>query len=294
MPKVNCRRKGCTRIRTEFSLFLSRRRTPQFEGLSFCSETCLLAHFESELNERWNRLLRDKQRKFPRPRLGTILLQTAFITADQLDEAIDLQKRMQQGRIGEWLLRLGFVEEHQITLALSKQYGLPLINLRNADTRNEAVKMIPGKIAKCNSLLPVGYDDSLDSLRIAVSAPINFNSQEAIRRMVRKGILPYIGDESAIKALLEEWYDPEDLDLSSVPTFSSFAELIEIGREVVATASEQRAINIQAELLEDFFWIRLDFGDNARHFFCRRQTEPLNIPAGISDRQLEIAHTVAH
>jgi hypothetical protein len=294
MPKVNCRRRGCTRIRSEFSLFLSRRRTPQFEGLSFCSEACLQAHFESELNERWSRLQRDKQRKITRLRLGTILLQTAFITADQLDEAIDLQKRMQQGRIGEWLQRLGFVEERQITLALSKQYGLPLINLRNADTRNDAVKMIPGKIAKCSNLLPVAFDDNLDSLRIAVSAPINFNSQEAIRRMVRKGILPYIGDESTIKALLEEWYAPEELDLSTVPIFSSFDELIEIGREIVATASEQKATNIQAELLEDYFWVRLDYGDNARHFFCRRQTEQSKLHLAVSERQLEVAHTFVH
>jgi hypothetical protein len=274
---------------------MNRRRAPQFEGLSFCSETCLQAHFENELGERWNRLQRDKQHKIPRPRLGTILLQTAFVTVEQLGEAIKLQRQTQEGRIGEWLLRLGFVEERQITLALSKQYGLPLINLKNADTKNEAVKMIPGRIAKHNSLLPVAYDDGLDSLRIAVSAPINFNSQEAIRRMLRKGILPYIGDDSAIKALLEEWYDPEDLDMSTVPTFSSFDELLEIGREMVVRASEQRAGNIQAELLEDLFWARLEFGDSAEHFFCRRQSGgALSVSAGIAAQPVEMVRAAVH
>lgn len=284
MPKPNCNRKGCTKIRSEFSLFLSRRRPAHFEGYAFCSDSCLDMHVEYELTEKWHRLLWEKNRRIPRPKIGTILLQSAFITPDQLDEAVNLQRQTQKGRLGDWLLRLGFVEEHQITMALARQYGLPLINLRDSDTRSEAIRMIPGKVAKCSSLLPVGYDDSHDCLRIAVAGPVNFNSQEAVRRMVRKGILTYIGDESAIETLIEQWYEPEERDLSNVPTYSSLDELLEIGRGLAATAANQRADNIQAELLEDFFWARLDFGPRSRHLFYRHtmallpEREP--IPAG--------------
>jgi len=275
MPRPNCHRKGCTKIRSEFSLFLSRRRPACFDGYSFCSESCLEAYLESELTDRWHRLLREKNRRIPRPKLGTILLQTAFITPDQLDEAVNMQRQTQQGRLGEWLQRLGFVEEHQITLALAKQYGLPLINLRNSETRSEAVKLVPGKVAKCSRLLPVGYDDDHNSLRIAVTGPVNFHSQEAVRRMVRKGILTYIGDQSDIEALIEQWYKPEELDLSNVLTYSSLEELLEIGRELVAAATNQRVDNIQAELLVDLFWARLDFGGKSRHLFYRHTTTPV-------------------
>ena len=284
MPKPNCNRKGCTKIRSEFSLFLSRRRPAHFEGHAFCSDSCLDMHVEYELTEKWHRLLWEKNRRIPRPKIGTILLQSAFITPDQLDEAVNLQRQTQKGRLGDWLLRLGFVEEHQITMALARQYGLPLINLRDSDTRSEAIRMIPGKVAKCSSLLPVGYDDSHDSLRIAVTGPVNFNSQEAVRRMVHKGILTYIGDESAIELLIEQWYELEERDLSNVPTYSSLDELLEIGKGLAATAANQRADNIQAELLEDFFWARLDFGPRSRHLFYRHTTAPLPerepIPAG--------------
>ena len=147
-------------------------------------------------------------------------MQTAFVTREQLDEAIRLQNETRQGRIGEWLLRLGFVEEHQVTAALAQQFGLPLINLGNSDANADAVRMIPGKVAKCSGLIPVGFDDS-QTLRVAVSGPVNFNSQEAIRRMVRKGIVAYMSDQSAIDRLLERTYDPEELDLSNSTTFSS-------------------------------------------------------------------------
>jgi hypothetical protein len=269
MSKQGCYRKECTRIRSEFSIFLNRRRPPQYEGNDFCSESCLFAQFENELNKKWRSLQTDTERKIPRPKLGTILMQTAFVTRDQLEEAVKLQNQTQEGRIGEWLLRLGFVEEHQITAALAKQYGLPLINLTNSSANSDAIRLIPGTVAKCSSLIPVGFDDNQTSLRVAISAPVNFNSQEAIRRMVRKGIVAYVGDQSAIQKLLSQCYEPEDLDLSNIPTFSSLEDLVEIGHQMVATAINQRAQDIQAELVPDFFWVRLDFPSESHHHIFR-------------------------
>jgi hypothetical protein len=269
MSKHQCHRKECTRIRSEFSLFLNRRHPPQYEGNTFCSDSCLWAHVESELGEKWQRLQLEKDRKIPRPKLGTILMQTARITRDQLEEAVKLQNQNRGGRIGEWLLRLGFVEEHQITTALAMQYGLPSINLKNPSANADALRMIPAKVAKSSSIIPVGFDDNQRTLRVAVTAPIDFNSQEAIRRMVHKGMVTYVGDQSVIQQLLEQWYEPDDLDMSNVPTYGSLGELIEIGNEIIATAINQRAQDIQAELLQEFFWMRLDFPSESHHHFFK-------------------------
>ncbi len=274
MPRFDCHRKGCTRIRSEFSLYLSRRRPPRLDGYTFCSDACLEAYLEQELSDRWHLLLRDRRRRIPRPKLGTILLQDALITADQLDEAVSRQRQTQRGRLGEWLQRLGFADEHQITVALAKQYGLPLINLTYADPRSDAAKLIPGRVAKCSSLLPVGYDDAQKSLHVAVTGPVNFSSHESIRRMVRRGLLTFIGDQSAIETLIEQWYGPEELNLSSVPTYSSLGDLLELGRELLVSAVDQRADNLQVELLEDFLWARIDIGARTQHVFCRHRTVP--------------------
>jgi hypothetical protein len=269
MHKYRCHRKECTIIRNEYSFFSNRKRLPLYEGNLFCSESCLWTFFEKELGQKWRRLQVEQDRKIPRPRLGTILMKTAFLTREQLEEAIRLQNQTRKGRIGEWLLHLGFVEEHQITAALAQQSGLPLINLKNSNPSNEAVHMVPGKVAKCVGLIPVGYDDNQSSIRIAVSGPVNFLSQEAIRRMVHKGIETYMGDESTIQQLLERWYDPEDLDLGSAPKFSSLEDLIDIGSEIISTAVKQRALDIKAELGHEFFWVRLDFTSELHHYIYR-------------------------
>ena len=294
MHRYPCHRKECTRIRSEFSLFLSRRRPPQYEGNPFCSDSCLWAHVESELNEKWRRVQIEKNRKIPMPKLGTILMQTAFVTREQVEEAARRQSQAREGRIGEWLQRLGFVEEHQITAALARQYGLPLINLKNSSANAEALRMIPGKVAKCSNIIPVGFDDNQGSLRVAVTAPINFNSQQAIRRMVRKGIVAYIGDQSAIQQMLEQWYEPEDLDLSNVPTFSSLEELIHIGNTIIATAINQRAQDIQAELVQDFFWVRLDFPMESHHHFFRLVQTPEREYERVPARELTVRYAAAH
>src|SRR5208337_5414449 len=97
MPRYHCYRKECTRIRSEFSIFLNRRRPPMYEGHTLCSDSCLQAHFESELSRKWRRLQLQKSQTFPRPKLGTILMQTAFVTREQLDEAIRLQNETREG-----------------------------------------------------------------------------------------------------------------------------------------------------------------------------------------------------
>jgi hypothetical protein len=269
MYKRLCHRKECTKIRTEFSIFLNRRRPPRYQGFTFCSDSCLQAYFENEIRARWKQLQNEKDRRIPRPKLGTILMKTAFVSREQLDEAVRLQHQAREGRIGEWLLRLGAVQERHITEALAFQYGLPLINLNNSTANSDAVRMIPGKVAKCSGLIPVGFDENQDALRIAVSGPVNFNLQEAIRRMVKKGIATYIGDQSEIQRLLERYYEPEELDLASAPVFSSLDELVKICNSTATEAIEQRVLDIRAELVPDFLWVRFDFASESHHFFYR-------------------------
>lgn len=291
---INCNRKGCTRSRSEFRMFLNRRRPPRFDHQDYCSETCLQDQSETELRERWRRLLQEKSRHIPRPKLGTILLERAFITPAQLDAAVSMQRRTRKGRLGEWLLELGFVEEHQITLALSRQHGIPVIHLANAAVPADVAKMIPGRVAKCSNLVPVGYNDDHSALRIAVSGPVRFGSQEALRRMLGMNVLTYIGDDSAIQSMLERLYRPEELDLQNAPTYSTLDELLEIGRRVVRSALDRRVANVQFELVESYFWTRLDCEGTVHHQFYRYQDPRVLCEEGIPVGPWALASAAVH
>ena len=65
-------------------------------------------------------------------RIGELLLKEKRITPAQLQEALSYQKT-NGGKLGFNLVKLGFVKDEEITALLSKQYGVPSINLTQFD-----------------------------------------------------------------------------------------------------------------------------------------------------------------
>ena len=61
-------------------------------------------------------------------KLGEMLLKAGMITQPQLQEALESQKKS-GGKLGFNLVKMGFVKDEEITALLSKQYGVPSINL---------------------------------------------------------------------------------------------------------------------------------------------------------------------
>lgn len=270
MSKPKCQWKGCTPAHLDLTFLTGKRKLPHFDNQYYCSQDCLRSHLQLELAERWQRLEHDTLRKTLRPKLGTILLQTTPLTPEQLQEAVHLQKQHQNGRLGEWLMRLGFLEERQITQAVAKQFSLPIIDLKHSGAKLEALQLLPGTLAKPSLCLPVSLDDHQTTLRIAMMGPVNFNLQEAIRRMLNKSVLVYIGDRSAIQSLLDRCYRDEENEQASLPGYSSLNDLLKIADGIVDAAVEGKAENIQAELLADFFWVRFDFQARSHNVVYRR------------------------
>ena len=62
-------------------------------------------------------------------RLGEILVKESLITQDQLQKALEFQ-RANGGKLGSCLTKMGYITDDDITGVLSRQYGVPSINLR--------------------------------------------------------------------------------------------------------------------------------------------------------------------
>src|SRR5437588_626336 len=75
-------------------------------------------------------------------RLGEILVKESLITQDQLQKALEFQ-RSNGGKLGSCLTRLGFITDDDITGVLSRQYGVPSINLKYYEIDPNVIKLIP-------------------------------------------------------------------------------------------------------------------------------------------------------
>src|SRR4051812_29668971 len=103
-------------------------------------------------------------------RLGDLLLRDKLITPDQLAHANKVQ-RDTGGRLGSVLVKLGYVGEEDVTNLLSRQYGVPAINLNFFDVDSQVVKLIPEETAKRYQILPLSRVGA--SLTIAMVDPAN-------------------------------------------------------------------------------------------------------------------------
>ena len=79
-------------------------------------------------------------------RIGELLLKEKRITPEQLQQALNHQKA-NGGKLGYNLVKMGFVKDEEITALLSKQYGVPSINLTQFEIDPAVIKLIPADTA---------------------------------------------------------------------------------------------------------------------------------------------------
>ena len=87
-------------------------------------------------------------------RIGELLLKEKRITPDQLQEALNYQKA-NGGKLGFNLAKLGFVKDEELTALLSKQYGVPSINLAQFEIDAAVIKLIPADTAQKYQVVPL-------------------------------------------------------------------------------------------------------------------------------------------
>ena len=81
------------------------------------------------------------------PKIGQLLVTNKIITEEQLIKAIELQKK-EGGRIGTNLIKLGFITDENLVQFLSRQYGVPAINLSDYKIDPLVLKLVPVDMAR--------------------------------------------------------------------------------------------------------------------------------------------------
>src|SRR5947208_3451549 len=113
-------------------------------------------------------------------RIGELLLKEKRITADQLQQALTHQKS-NGGKLGFNLVKLGFVKDEEITALLSKQYGVPSINLSQFEIDPAVIKLIPADTAQKYQIVPLSRAGA--TLTIAMTDPTNVFAMDDIKFM---------------------------------------------------------------------------------------------------------------
>src|SRR5580704_8506599 len=136
-------------------------------------------------------------------RLGDILVKDSLISADQLKQALDYQKK-NGGRLGTCLVKMGLVSDEDITAVLSRQYGVPSINLRFYEVDPSVIKLVPQETAVRYQIVPLSRVGS--TLTIAMTDPTNVFAMDDIKFMTGFNVEPVVASETAISEAIHKFY----------------------------------------------------------------------------------------
>ena len=136
-------------------------------------------------------------------KLGEILVRENLLSAQQLREALDYQ-RNHGGRLGYNLVKMGLVSDDMITAVLSRQYGVPSVNLELFDIEPSVIRLIPQEVAQKYSVLPLSRVGA--SLTLAMVDPTNVFAMDDIKFMTGLNIEPVVVSEASVQEAIAKYY----------------------------------------------------------------------------------------
>jgi type IV pilus assembly protein PilB len=147
-------------------------------------------------------------------KLGEILVRENLISPQHLREALDYQ-REHGGRLGYNLVKLGLVSDDMITAVLSRQYGIPSVNLELFQIDEHVLQLIPQEVAQKYSVLPLSRVGA--SLTLAMVDPTNVFAMDDIKFMTGLNVEPVVVAEASIQQAISKYYgSSREIELSSI------------------------------------------------------------------------------
>jgi len=210
-------------------------------------------------------------------RLGELLVRNNLITKEQLTKALEEQKESGgQARLGSILIKNDLISEPDLTSFLSKQYGVPSINLTEFEVDSAVIKAIPVEIAQKYQIIPVNRAGS--TLIIAMSDPSNIFAIDDIKFMTGYNVEVVVASEMAIKTSIDKYYDQsasladvmndlemedvevigdeEEVDISSLERATEDAPVVKLVNLILTDAIRKKASDIHIEPYERLFRVR--------------------------------------
>ncbi|MBF0120263.1 MAG: type IV-A pilus assembly ATPase PilB [Desulfobacterales bacterium] len=136
-------------------------------------------------------------------RIGEILSKEGYITSNQLQEALDYQKK-HEGRLGSILIRLGYIEQTTIVNVLSRVQGYPAVTISQAAIDPKAISIMPYETAKKYMAFPLKFKG--DDLVVCMAEPTDTSLVENLQKEIQKGLSVCVATEKDIVDAFKNHY----------------------------------------------------------------------------------------
>ncbi|KAA3613711.1 MAG: type II secretion system protein GspE [Calditrichaeota bacterium] len=206
-------------------------------------------------------------------KLGEILQSRGLITDQQIESALEIQKRTgdQFGRI---MIKQGWITESFLLDALSEKFDLPVVKIGAYSIDPAIVKSIPMELAQRYNIIPLFLVD--DMLTLAMSDPLDLKAMDAVRYHTKLNIQEVLAAEKDIETAIKKYYSMaayldrmvtsfkedsvvelnEDTDNETNLDATDEASIINFVNVIISQAIREKASDIHMEMEEKEFRIR--------------------------------------
>jgi len=209
-------------------------------------------------------------------RVGELLVKAGMIGEDQLNQAVEAQAS-NGGTINSQLIGLGFISEEDLVDIISKQYGVPVIELENLEIDASILQLIPQTLAQKHTLIPIVQQEN--TLTVAMADPSNMIALNDIKFITGLDIQVALASERELKATYERYYETkgdsleqiiddiaeenvelletnEQVDLSELERATEDAPVVKLVNAILSDAVKKNASDIHIEPYEKSFRVR--------------------------------------
>jgi type IV pilus assembly protein PilB len=207
--------------------------------------------------------------------IGDILVREKVIELADLQKAREDQQR-NGGRLGEALVRMKLVKEDDLVKVLSRQYGVPPVDLDSYDVDPDVIRLIPEDMVQKYHLIPINRVGS--TLIVAVEDPSNMFAIDDIKFLTGYNVEMTIASPSAIKDAINKYYDQsatlldvmsdftldelevvsdeDDVDIRDLEKEVDDAPVVKLVNMILTAAIKKGASDIHVEPYEKSFRVR--------------------------------------
>ena len=208
-------------------------------------------------------------------KLGDLLIRENLLTPADLERAKEDQRK-RGGRLGEALVRLGLLDEQDLVRVLSKQYGIPSVDLASFEIDPEVVKLVPEDLVQKYRIMPINRVGS--TLIVAVEDPANMFAVDDVKFLTGYNVEMVLAAPSAIKETIDRYYDSsatlldvmsnfdlddlelvqdeDELDMADLERAVEDAPVVKLVNLILSDAIKKGASDIHIEPYEKSFRVR--------------------------------------
>ncbi|MDF1563415.1 MAG: general secretion pathway protein GspE [Deltaproteobacteria bacterium] len=167
----------------------------------------------------------------PKLRLGELLIAAGVLDETHLNAALAEQRKW-GGKLGRVLVDMKLVSEDLMVKALSRQLGLPRIDLDTQQLPQAVTQVLGVDVCERYGVFPVGVDRQRRAIQIAAADPTNYEALDEVAFRTNLKVEPVVATASSVDRAIRRYYYGENPRIGPSATLDPSTYGLEGGRMI--------------------------------------------------------------